>query len=456
MLDAYGKRDLVTPLLVFHPSRTVALRALALFADSPGPEVLRFIDRLLEHDDGDVRAATLRLHIAHAPDEPLLRRHLRDPHSAAVRCTALLGLVAGGFVEDEGAAAAALHQALTDVTLDACPILASGLRDLPPRLAGRLASELSWNADPRFGAEVAKAIAADPSPVFIDTLLELLVSRDARPHARDALVRLGTAALDRMAAALDDSATAAPIRLHLPRTISRFASPRAADILVRRLGRETDARVSYKILRGLGRMRTDDPSLPIDDEALATVSEELLRRGIAMLTYRVAWDVLARGGLHAPDDRVPVLPALLDETMQRMIEVVFRVLHAMDPAAGYEIAGRGLASTDPAARSSGRELTENLLQGAFRTAIVAMTDALPPPARLAAAIEFHEPEGAADVLALAGEDAPERARLEALLATVRAGLLADPDLVLRTIAMHQLDGATWPAEAPARVGGANA
>src|SRR5262249_53781318 len=108
MLDAYGKRDLVTPLLVFHPSRTVALRALALFADSPRPEVLRFIDRLLEHDDGEVRAAALRLHIAHVPDEALLRRHLGDPHSAAVRCTALLGLVAGGFVEDEGAAAAVL------------------------------------------------------------------------------------------------------------------------------------------------------------------------------------------------------------------------------------------------------------------------------------------------------------------------------------------------------------
>src|SRR4029450_3366637 len=76
MLDAYGKLDLVSPLLVYHPSRTVALRALALFTASPRPEVPRFVDRLLEHDDGDIRAAVLRLHIAIGPDETLLRRHL--------------------------------------------------------------------------------------------------------------------------------------------------------------------------------------------------------------------------------------------------------------------------------------------------------------------------------------------------------------------------------------------
>jgi hypothetical protein len=403
-----------------------------------------------------VRAAALRLHVAHEPDEALLRRHLGDPGSAAVRCTALLGLVAGGFVEDEGAAAAALHQALTDVTLDACPILASALRELPPRLAGRLASELSWNADPRFGTEVAKAIAADPSPVFLDTLLELLVSRDARPHAREALVRLGNTALDRMVAALDDPATAAPIRLHLPRSISRFASPRAADVLVRRLGREPDARVTYKILRGLGRMRTDDPTLPIDQDALATAAEALLRRGVTMLAYRVAWDVLERGGLHAPDARAPLLPALLDETVQRMIEVVFRVLHVIDPAAGYAIAHHGLVSPDPTARSSGRELAENLLQGRVRTAVVALSDALPPAARLTAALDFHAPDGAGEILALAQSDTLDRARIEALLDTMRAGLLADPDLVLRTIAMHQLDGAAWPAESPVRAGGAGA
>jgi len=134
--------------------------------------------------------------------------------------------------------------------------------------------------------------------------------------------------------------------------------------------------------------------------------------------------------------------------------VVFRVLHTIDPRAGYAIAYRGLASADPSARASGRELAENLLQGRLRTAVVALTDTLAPPARLAAAVEFHQPEGADELLALASDGAPDRGQLEALLDTLRTGLLDDPDLVLRTIAMHQLDGAVWPADAPARAGGA--
>jgi len=240
----------------------------------------------------------------------------------------------------------------------------------------------------------------------------------------------------------------------VPRSISRFGTARAAAVLVTRLGHETDARVTYKILRGLGRMRTDDPALPIDREALDAAAEAQLRRGVAMLAHRVAWDVLERGGLHTADGRAPLLPALLDETAQRMVELVFRVLHTINPRAGYAIAYRGLASADPSARASGRELAENLLQGRLRTAVVALTDTLAPPARLTAAIEFHQPEGADDLLALASDATPDRGQLEALLDTLRTGLLDDPDLVLRTIAMHQLDGAVWPADAPARAGGA--
>ena len=43
--------------------------------------------------------------------------------------------------------------------------------------------ELSHHPDPRFGAEVAKALAANPSLVFLETLIGLLPRREARPHA---------------------------------------------------------------------------------------------------------------------------------------------------------------------------------------------------------------------------------------------------------------------------------
>src|SRR5262249_13390818 len=160
MLEAYGKQQLVSPLLVHHPARAVAVRAVSLLAESPRPDLSRLIERALGHPDGEVRAAVLRLRTASAPDEALLRRHLHDP-SAALRCAALVGLVTGHFLEGR-AAEDALQELLANVTPDACPTLASALIDLPNALARPLARGLSGNADPRFGVAVARALAAEP------------------------------------------------------------------------------------------------------------------------------------------------------------------------------------------------------------------------------------------------------------------------------------------------------
>ena len=54
------------------------------------------------------------------------------------------------------------------------------------------------------------------------------------------------------------------LRLHIPRTISRFRTDRAAQILLEHLDHETDERVLFKMLRGLGKMRRDDDGIEID------------------------------------------------------------------------------------------------------------------------------------------------------------------------------------------------
>lgn len=451
MLAAYDKGHLVSPLIVFHPSRAVALRALEFFGAAPHAEVLRFTDRLLTHEDGDVRATVLRLRSAQQPDEKLLRRSLGDP-SPAVRCTALVGLVAGGFVDDEDAAATALRAALADVGPDACPILASALRDLPARFALVLANELTRHPDPRFAAEVAKALGADPSLVFLETLIELLPRREARQAARDALVALGDPALDRLSALLDDPSAPPAVRLHVPRSVSRFMTPRAAAVLIARLGPETDSRVTHKILRGLGRMRSDAPELPVDREALLAVASSLLTRAITMLAHRVALDVLRAAEL-VDATAMPLLPALLEEKERRAIEAVFRVLHVVDPSAGYAIAFRGLAA-DGAARASGRELLENVLEGPLRRAILAMTDTLPPADRLAAALVFHEPRGADTLVALAGARELRIGPAERdVLRDVCERLLADPSDVLHAVAARELAGLDLAGPTLARAGG---
>src|SRR5262249_32857830 len=121
-----------------------------------------------------------------------------------------------------------------------------------------------------------------------------------RTAARAGLRALGDPALEHAARLLAAADTPPPVRRHLPRTISAFRSARAADLLVAQLARETDGRVVYKILRGLGRLRADDPAIAVDRPTLMAVAERTLRRMVELLAYRVAWDV-RRGAIPAAD-----------------------------------------------------------------------------------------------------------------------------------------------------------
>jgi hypothetical protein len=266
--------------------------------------------------------------------------------------------------------------------------------------------------------------------VFLETLVALLADRAARGPAREALVALGDAALDRLEHVLVDAQTPPAVRLHVPRTISAFASARAAAILERRLPDEDDYHVRYKILRGLGRLRADDPSMPIDAEALRGASETFLARAATLLAYRVAWDTLAEAGA-VPAAR-GLLPALLADKERRALESVFRVLHILDPDAEYGLVHRGLGAGDPRARAGGREILENVVRGPLGPALLAMTDTQPPAVRLARLLETYALPNARALLAADGD---ERVRLaHALLARTTD----DPNGILRDIARHEL------------------
>ena len=446
MLEAYGKTHLVSPLLVHHPSPTAALRALALLAGTQDDEVLRFVDRLVEHGDDDVRAAVLRMQSARRPDEALLRRHLRDARSPAVRCTALIGLLAGGFIDD-AEAPAALRTVLESATADSAATLASALRDLPPRFARVLAGELSRNPDPRFGTEVARAIAGDPSPPFLDTLIEVLAHREARTHARARGARCR-------------GARAVGIRARRRLHAAGGAAPRAADdqpLHDAARGRHADPAPPRRNRRP---HHLQDPPRARPDAHRRSVAAnrrrgDTGRRRAAPRARRhparvsVAWEALEQAGLRHDTTRALLLPRLLLDAERRALEGVFRALHILEPDAGYAIVSRGLAATDTQAQAGGREMLENLLRGTLRPVLLLLTDSLPPPVQLAGVLDFHEPPGARDLVqaVVRTSEDPRRmaAALHAILPDMIARLLADPSPVIREVARYQLAVFRWPS-----------
>ncbi len=379
MLASFGRTRLIPPLILYHPSAAVVLRGLEVFDGIWREDVQGIRRRLLEHGEPAVRAAALRGLASGGAEPAVVRSVLRKDASPLVRATALTLWMGIETTRD-----ADVDEAVADLVAAPDPearlAVASTLGELPERLLVPVASALLRDATPAIRRRVAQTLAADPDASRLELLVELVAMPESRAAARAGLVAIGPAALEHVAHLLADPATPAMLRRHLPRTLSPFASERAAEVLLRQLDCEEDGRVVYKILRGLGRMRRNDPSLHVHRPVLVAYAERTLQRAITLLAYRVAWE-----RLRDPATTDDLLATLLAEKEQRALERVFRVLQILEAEEDFATMYAALASDVPATRAGARELIDHVLDGRFRDALLALTDSLPPDRRLAAA-----------------------------------------------------------------------
>ena len=108
LLDALDKRNLVTPLLLQHESprvRAKVLRVMATFGSPIASRWIPTIQRMVQDEDVDVRAAALHAlaGFSHEDTAVLLRRHLDDAEPRVV-VTAAIALANSGRPADIDAA----------------------------------------------------------------------------------------------------------------------------------------------------------------------------------------------------------------------------------------------------------------------------------------------------------------------------------------------------------------
>lgn len=431
VLASFGRTRLIPPLILYHPSSAVVLRGLELFDDVVRDDVQEIRRRLLEHDDPAVRAGALRALVAAGADDALVRRVLRSDRSPLVRATALViwtGVRADTDIDD----------AVVDLLAAPDPTsrlaVASTLGELPARLVVPVARGLLREATPAIRRQVARTLATDPDLSSLPLLTELVAAPEARAAARAGLLALGTPALEYLARTLASTETPATLRRHLPRSISPFASDRAAEVLVRQLDRERDGRVRFKILRGLGRMRADDPTIAVDGAVLLRHAERTLERIVELLAYRVAYPLVR----DAADDPHDLLARLLAEKERRALERTFRILQILQTQEDFVAMHAALSSDVPATRAGARELLGHVLDGPLRDALLALTDSLPPAERLDAAARAL-PVPVAEI-ALAAWRTPTTANTVAeAVAGIVAAMCTDVSPTLSAIAQHDLE-----------------
>lgn len=375
LLEQHRKAHLVPPLLVYHPSRDVAVATLDVMVRAGRRDVVPLLGRLIATGDVERRAAALRAHHVLAPDPRLLEEHVGDT-TPNVRAAVLVALAARDGLTSELAAKveAVVHGA--DVALQAA--LAHAIAENPHDRWLPALVELSRSADDQVLMEVGEAARALRAPELVPSLIAMLERRQLRDRARAALAAIGVAALPFLVDALRDPATPLPVRRHLPRTLARFPTIAASGVLLERLSMEPDGMTRYKLLCALGAMRTSDAGLVLDGAKLHALARATLDRIVELLGLRVA----LRHDKSTLTPRLELLAGLLEEKEHRALERLFKLLDLLDPHQKYELVRRGLRAIDPKTRAASREVLDGTLPPEFRADVMALVDDVDDAQRL--------------------------------------------------------------------------
>jgi len=410
-LELLARRARIPATAFDHPCQTVVRRALALLEGELTPELAAMLGRLRDHPDPELRAAALAVSSREQFDRTMLENAL-DDRDAHVRAAALVSLAA--------------HDGAVSTAAEGVASLAVGSTE--DRLA--LVKAIAFAPDPQFRPVLHEVLTAGELPVIrqvlhvlahnpvlaeLDRLLAFLEDPRLRADVRRVFVAAGRPGLDRVVAALEDARTPRNLRRHLPRTISRFGSPAAAAALVAQLARESDGNSEFKILRALGRMRSEHPDLVIQPAPV----REYVRSAIAdAARYATFGDQLVLVGDHASPVGM-LIRELLAEKRRFALERTFRGLGILHPRAGLRSVHDALMHRDEVRRAAAREIVESVVSSDLRSPLLALVDELTPDERRARL----------------GNLAPGPFASYEMLA---AALLADPSESVRCVVAHHV------------------
>jgi hypothetical protein len=443
VLTRRGRGRLVPALVLYHQDERVLLYALETFGASTRADWIPLAERLVADPRESIRSAAMRALAQREKLEELER--LANDGSPRVQGYVAVHLA----LRESGALAvhpriAPLLGAETDEGAMGRLGMLTALADVPP---GDRASELLLGVVGRqqhdrsspWVTAVARAVARQRELRLVPVLLEQLAMSEGREAARTALVELGEPALDTAWAALQDHTRDRHLRVHLPRTLSRFGTKRAAEYLLENLETESDGLVRYKSLRGLGRLVADF-NVRVDRARVERLASRNLVEHLRLLGLRTALDAPPAYD-RAVDPRRAVatgelLVGLLEDKLNQSLERAFRLLKIAHPREDIHRVHVAALSNDKRARANAGEFLDTLLtrrdQELLRSLLRLVTDDLEPSERVTRAASYLE------------RPAPHT-RHEALIA-----LVEDPDVTVASIAsVHALALGDAPLKAAA-------
>jgi ATP:ADP antiporter, AAA family len=143
--------------------------------------------------------------------------------------------------------------------------------------------------------------------------------------------------------------------VHLPSTIARFGSQRAAGLLLDRVETERDGLVRYKCIRALQRLVTEQ-GIFLDRVRVERLAQGNLLEHFRLLGLRAAFEGAPPGSATAL-----LLLRLLDDKVKQSLERAFRFLQIAHPREEIERVLTASRSPDRRVRANAVEFLDTLL-----------------------------------------------------------------------------------------------
>ncbi|MCA1561286.1 MAG: HEAT repeat domain-containing protein, partial [Acidobacteria bacterium] len=379
VLESLDKRNLVTPLLLYHESPVVRTRALAALG-AARPDIAAqwapHIRRLLGDADSGVRAAAITaLSAVSHEDAATLARPMLSDADPRIRVTAAGALAESRNREDVDAAEATFVDIIADTSSaarDARRDIASAIRQSTNPRFRRLLIPLLYDPAPEVADEAIHSVRAGGAHdfLFVPTLVALLRHRRLKGQARSVLVSYGEPVIDVLAHFMREPDEDVWVRRHIPATLALIATQKSVDVLAAALD-EPDGFLRYKVVAALERLRRDAEGLTFPRDTVERLTRAEGRQYFNYLSLR--YNLLSRSGL--PTDSL--LARSLDQKLERTTDRIFRLLGLAYPWRDIGAARWTLQHGDPRSRASALEYLDNILSAPLRKQILPVLEELP-------------------------------------------------------------------------------
>jgi AAA family ATP:ADP antiporter len=384
VLESLDKRNLVTPLLLYHESAIVrrrALSALAAVRSDIARQWAPHIRRMLGDPDSGVRAGAIGA-LAAVSDEDaatFARPLLQDP-DPRIRATAAVALVQSPRGGDADKAEAALIDLISDThdsAKEARKDVAIAIRQIADPRFKRLLIPLLYDPATSVADEAMESVhAAGVSDfIFVPTLVSLLRNRRLKGQARAALVAYGEGVVEPLAFFLTDPEEDIWVRRHIPGTLAQIPSQKSVDVLVAALS-EKDGFIRYKVVSALERLRREHDEFTFAREPIEALAVQEARRYMNVLTLHHN----LFGSKQLPEDSL--LSHALLEQMARLRNRVFKLLVPLHVPADIDAARFTLEHGDGRGRASASEYLDNILSGPLRKGVMPVLEDMPRDERV--------------------------------------------------------------------------